>query len=114
MGLLSIGNEKNKKHLIKDIEQADNLVIDEAHNYLNAGSQRSKSIVPKGSTHVILSTATPINKRAEDLLRLVEMLDVDNLSDNDLKEYLELRKAKFKQLDSSHIDKLRTYINQFI
>jgi len=114
MGILSIGSEKNQQQLLKDIEKASILVIDEAHNYLNPASRRSRSITPKGSTNVILSTATPINKRPEDLLRLVEILDVDNLSDTDLKEFIELRKSKFKQIDRAKLKKLRTYINQFI
>ncbi len=114
MGKLSLGHDKNQKLLQKQIEGADILVIDEAHNYLHPGSKRSQAVNPKGSTHIILSTATPINKRADDLLRLVELLDIDNLSDNDLAEYLELRKNRKKNLDKPQLEKLKGYINQFI
>ncbi len=90
------------------------MLIDEAHNYLNWKSQRSLRIKPKRSAHIILSTATPINKRPDDLLRLIEILDIDNLSDNDLDDYIELRKRKNKTIDTNHINKLRSYVNQFI
>ena len=114
MGTLSIGSDKNKKSLIKDIHSADILIIDEAHNYLTRGTERSKAIIPKGSTNVILTTATPINKKSDDLLRLVELLDIDNLSDEDLRIYLELRKNRIKKSDAEHINTLKGYINQFI
>jgi PLD-like domain/Type III restriction enzyme, res subunit len=69
MGKLSLGHDKSQKALQKQIEQSDILVIDEAHNYLHPGSKRSQAIAPKGSTHVVLTTATPINKKADDLTK---------------------------------------------
>jgi len=114
MGRLSLGHEKNQKALQKTIEASDILVVDEAHNYLHPTSKRSKAINPKGSTHVILSTATPINKKADDLLRLVELLDLDNLSNDDLKDFFLLRKNRTKKFGKEHVEKLRTYISHFI
>ncbi|MDN3587175.1 SNF2-related protein [Pedobacter aquatilis] len=114
MGKLSVGHDKNQKSLQKMIENSDILVVDEAHNYLYPHSKRSQAISPKGSSHVILSTATPINKKADDLLRLVELLDIDNLSDDDLTTYLELRKNRKKNIDKKHLEQLKGYINQFI
>ncbi len=114
MGKLSLGLDRNQKALQKMIEGSDILVIDEAHNYLHPKSKRSKAISPKGSSHVILSTATPINKKADDLLRLIELLDIDNLSDEDLTTYLELRKNRKKNIDKKHLEQLKGYINQFI
>ncbi len=114
MGKLSLGHDKNQKQLQKQIESADILVVDEAHNYLHPGSKRSQAINPKGSTNVILSTATPINKKADDLLRLIELLDIDNLSDADLATFLVLRKNRKKNLDKSQLEMLKGYINQFI
>jgi superfamily II DNA or RNA helicase len=114
MGKLSQGKEKNIKQLQKEIESKDILIIDEAHNYLRPSSLRSKAINPRGATHIVLSTATPINKKPEDLLRLIELLDIDNLSDEDLKKYKELRSARRKPFDKHQLDNLRTYINQFI
>lgn len=114
MGILSTGKEKTKKQVQLDIDKASILIIDEAHNYLNRSSIRSRSIAPAGSSHIILSTATPINKKAEDLLRLIELLDIDNLSDEDLDEYIKLRSSAVKVYDEGYINKLRNYINQFI
>ncbi|MGE0635778.1 MAG: SNF2-related protein [Bacteroidia bacterium] len=114
MGKLSNSKGKSVEKLQKEIEKIDILLIDEAHNYLNWKSQRSLRIKPKRSAHIILSTATPINKRPDDLLRLIELLDIDNLSDADLDNYIELRKQKNKTIDTAHINKLKSYINQFI
>lgn len=114
MGRLSLGSDKNQRLLHKSIQNSDILVIDEAHNYLHPMSKRSRAIIPKGSSHVILSTATPINKKIDDLLRLIELLDIDNLSDEDLITYLELRKNRKKGIDKQHLEKLKRYVNQFI
>lgn len=114
MGKLSLGLDKNQRTLQKSIQSSDILVIDEAHNYLHPNSKRSKAIVPKGSSNVILSTATPINKKVDDLLRLIELLDIDNLSDANLDTYFELRKNRKKKIDAKHLDQLKRYVNQFI
>lgn len=114
MGKLSLGNDRNQRSLQRQIESCDILVVDEAHNYLRPGSKRSRAISPKGSTHVILSTATPINKKADDLLRLIELLDIDNLSDDDLTTYLQLRRNRKKNIDDQHLEKLKSYVNNFI
>lgn len=114
MGMLSTSKEKNRRQTQHDIDKASILIVDEAHNYLNRESIRSKSISPTGSSHIILSTATPINKKAEDLLRLIELLDIDNLSDDDLNEFIKLHSSKTKVYNEDYINKLRSYINQFI
>jgi superfamily II DNA or RNA helicase len=114
MGKLSLGHERNQRQLQKTIQQADILVIDEAHNYLHPSSKRSKAIAPKSAGNVILSTATPINKKPDDLLRLIELLDIDNLSDEDLTAYLDLRKNRRKGISKDHLEKLKKYVNQFI
>lgn len=114
MGKLSNSKGKTIDKIQKQIEKVDILLIDEAHNYLNWKSKRSLRIRPKRSSHIILSTATPINKKADDLLRLIELLDIDNLNDEDLNDYIELRKRKDKAIDEKHLNKLRNYVNQFI
>ena len=114
MGKLSNSKGKSIEKLQKEIERIDILLIDEAHNYLNWTSKRSLRIRPKRSAHIVLSTATPINKRPDDLLRLIEILDIDNLSDVDLKDYIELRKSKGKIIDEGYMSKLKNYVQQFI
>jgi superfamily II DNA or RNA helicase len=114
MGKLSNSKLKTLKELQKEIEKVDILIIDESHNYLNHKSKRSSSLRPKHSSHIILSTATPINKSPKDLLRLIELLDIDNLSDDNLKTYFELHKKRNKAIEEKDIDALRNYVNQFI
>nr|WP_295922239.1 SNF2-related protein [uncultured Dyadobacter sp.] len=114
MGKLSLGHDRNQKQLQKTIQQADILVVDEAHNYLHPSSKRSKAIAPKSAGNVVLSTATPINKKPDDLLRLIELLDIDNLSDDDLTAYQALRNNRRMGLSKDRLDKLKKYVNQFI
>ncbi|HTA63227.1 MAG TPA: SNF2-related protein [Bacteroidia bacterium] len=114
MGILSVGSDKKRKEFVKSIEQASILIIDEAHNYLNKNSKRSDALASHTADHVILSTATPINKKSDDLLRLIELLDVDNLGDQELKEFKLLRNPKNRRKDAQHLDKLRNYIGQYI
>lgn len=114
MGRLSHGDEKLKKQLHKEIAAVDILVVDEAHNFLHRGTMRSKAINPKGSTHVLLSTATPINKKPEDLLRLIELLDIDNLNDEDLNSYKSFRRKRKRGFSQEDLEKLKVYINKFI
>src|SRR5690606_14575820 len=111
-GILSYEGTDNYSKAIKNIKNANILVIDEAHNYLNPKSVRSLSLKNSLANSIILVTATPINKRAEDLLRLIELLDIDNLDDNELKQYKELKRLqKIKSLQQS--EHLRQYINKF-
>jgi len=114
MGILSVGSEKKRNDIIKSIEKASILIIDEAHNYLNKNSKRSDALSLHSAEHIILSTATPINKKSDDLLRLIELLDVDNLSDEDLKQFKLLRNINNRRKDPQHLNKLKNYIGQFI
>lgn len=114
MGQLSNGKEVNWKRIYKQLIKTDILLVDEAHNYLNWGTKRSSRIQPKKSAHVVLSTATPINKKADDLLRLIELLDIDNLSDDDLRDFIRLYPFKRKKPGEPELIHLQQYINQFI
>lgn len=114
MGQLSNGTEATWKRIYKQLLKTDILLVDEAHNYLNWGTRRSSRIQPKKSAHIVLSTATPINKKAEDLLRLVELLDIDNLSEEDLKTFKKFYPFKRKMPDETMLSHLQQYINQFI
>ena len=60
------------------IKQAQILTVDEAHNYLNAGAKRAQVLLRNLADHVLLFTATPINRSASDLLCLVNILGADN------------------------------------
>ncbi|GAA4334388.1 SNF2-related protein [Flaviaesturariibacter amylovorans] len=114
-GVLSMPNSYHYKIANEKLRIANVLVIDEAHNYLNTFSIRSNAIAQHVADFVILSTATPINKRAEDLLRLVELLDPDNLGDDELADFKQLYTSPKKALedDPDVLRKLRSYIWKF-
>ncbi len=113
MGLLSNAGGKNKKKVEESLEIAKILTVDEAHNYLSATSNRTRLIKNNQAEYKILVTATPISKRVEDLLRLIELLDLDNLSDEDFESYSELIKKPQLRNQEQHIQKLRKFISKF-
>ena len=113
MGLLSNAGGKNKKRVEESLEIARILTIDEAHNYLSATSNRTKLIKSNSAEYKILVTATPISKKVEDLLRLIELLDLDNLSDEDFLKYTELVSKPQLRNQEQHIQNLRRFISKF-
>lgn len=113
-GILSHGRKSLKKAAEKDLTIANIVTLDEAHNYLNPTSGRSEAIGRTRADHMILSTATPINKRAHDLLRMIELLDIDNLSDEQLKKYIELRQKRNYKLLPADLEMLQAFVSQFL
>ena len=75
-------------------DKAHLLLVDEAHNFLNAKSNRSTAMQRHSADNVVLFTATPINRKLEDIFRLIEILDVDNLSDESIKELESIRRNR--------------------
>lgn len=113
MGLLSNSGGRNKKRVEESLDIAKILTIDEAHNYLSVTSNRTKIIKSNRAEYKILVTATPISKKIEDLLRLIELLDLDNLSDEDFKNYIELISKPYSRNQEQDIQKLRSFISKF-
>ncbi|MBA4057074.1 MAG: helicase, partial [Marivirga sp.] len=111
-GILSLNDTKKHKNAMQAIKDSNILIIDEAHNFLNRKSARSISIRSTLADCIILVTATPINKSAEDLLRLIELLDIDNLNDQELDEYIKLRVNR-KPKTLSQYQLLGDYIRKF-
>ncbi|PQJ36799.1 hypothetical protein BSZ35_00140 [Salinibacter sp. 10B] len=89
-GKLSQGNQKEEIH--RQVRQSNVLFLDEAHNYLSTGTERSKAVEESAPDYISLLTATPINRGSSDLLRMIELLGLDNLSDREFQTYKELRK----------------------
>jgi superfamily II DNA or RNA helicase len=114
-GLLSWPNSHKYQMIIDSLRLANVLIIDEAHNFLNKSSARSVSMSAHRAEFIILSTATPINKKAEDLLRLVQLLDPDNLGDEELSQFKELYSKPPRDLeeDEQVIQQLKSYIWKF-
>ncbi len=98
----------------RKLDIADIVVLDEAHQYLNAQSWRTQRLTQSSYQHLLLTTATPLNRHANDLLRLVELLDVDNLSDEALLEYERLRIKPFGKFSEADLKSLRSFIGQFL
>ena len=97
---------------------ANVLIVDEAHRFIRATSNRSEALGSHAGQYAILATATPINKRPQDLLRLLELLDVDNLPDKQLEEYKRLWSGRFGRkvtvANRPALEQLRGYVSQFL
>lgn len=76
---------RKKSHRAEEVEAAlrntQLLAVDEAHNFLNRMSNRSRKLYGNVADNVVLFTATPINRGARDLLSIVELLGADNFDD---------------------------------
>ncbi len=76
------------------VAQAQVLAVDEAHNFLNPGSNRTTLLRASLADHVALFTATPINRGPSDLLALVDLLGADNVDDDTLDVLNRLDRAR--------------------
>lgn len=114
-GMLSQSRKNNENAALafEQLKKANILLVDEAHNYLNKSSGRSQSIVVNRADHIILFTATPLNRKSEDLLRLVEILGLDNLSEQAYKTYKQLMKSRDARTPEN-IQRLREYVHRFM
>jgi superfamily II DNA or RNA helicase len=115
-GRLSTGTAKSVDEVNEKIKNARILFIDEAHNFLNKGSKRSLTIQYNTADNLVLYTATPINRRVEDIFRLIEILDVDNLTDNAINKFEKLAQIARKGLSIGRENEkvLREYLRDFL
>lgn len=105
---------RNRNKAIKALQAANILALDEAHNFLSKKTNRSNAFDEHSADFVILSTATPINKKAEDLLRLIELLGPDNLKDSELEKLKELYRKPIQESKTNDLKKLNNFIQRFI
>lgn len=110
---LSYDKSDNFEKRMKKILSAKILVIDEAHNFLNYKSKRFQNFSKHSAENIILATATPISKKTGDLLLLVDLLGIDNLDDEQLKEYTALL-PKSNNLKEKDLGQLKGFISNFI
>ena len=82
-GVLSTGRAAAHRRVVEDVETARILALDEAHNFINP-SNRSAIVTTNLADHVVLFTATPINRDVSDLLGIADLLGADNLDDETL------------------------------
>ncbi len=83
-GSLSNRKARGRTRILRAISQASLLAVDEAHNFHNPRSQRSAALLSGTADQNLLFTATPVNRDAQDLLSIVEILGADNLDDETL------------------------------
>jgi hypothetical protein len=97
------------------VRQAQLLAVDEAHNFLNAGSRRTQVLRDNAADHVLLFTATPISRGATDLLDLVALLGPDNFDDRThaTLRRLESRRRIVETLTEEESAQLRSEIQRF-
>ena len=99
------------------VGQAQILAVDEAHNFLNPTARRTRQVRESGADHVLLFTATPINRGPADLLQLVGFLGADNFEDDSLEVLRRLdrrrRAAGDQTLSPAEAERLRREIQRF-
>jgi len=112
-GILSSGAKVDKERALKRLRNARILLVDEAHNFIDKKSNRSQEIAKSLAEHVILFTATPINRRVEDLFRLIELLDIDNFPDEVIELY---KKYAFRRsgVTDRELDEFRGVLRHFV
>jgi len=113
-GILSNTTPENKEHVLKLICRAQVLAIDEAHRFLNARSNRTREIFKNIADHVLLFTATPINKGPQDLIAIVELLGADNFDDALLETLSRARQQQRQgKVDTVELEKIQQAIQRF-
>jgi hypothetical protein len=110
----ALSNKRASAHgrVVADVEVARILAIDEAHNFINS-SNRSAIINTNLADHVVLFTATPINRDVSDLLGIADLLGADNLDDETLKILEEVGWRKRRALSDEDKDRLRQALRRF-
>lgn len=115
-GRLSRSEGEPRQDAAQALRRAQTLAVDEAHNFLNQSARRTQEVLSSMADHVVLFTATPINRGPADLLRLVDMLGADNMEDETLQvlERLARRKGRAEQtMTRGDEDVLRREIQRF-
>lgn len=96
-GKLSTASEGRNQTIEDNLRRAQILCIDEGHNFLNTSSNRTKQLLRNIADHVVVFTATPINKGVKDLLKIADLLGADNLQESTVKSFKQM--LGFKRID---------------
>jgi len=113
--LLSHPNAREHRRTVEALRRTQLLCVDESHNFLNLASNRTAHLLRNLADHVVLFTATPINRSTQDLLRTADLLGADNLSERTLAAFDRLLSARRldRGLTDEEIAELRAEIQQF-
>ncbi|RLA45127.1 MAG: helicase [Gammaproteobacteria bacterium] len=114
-GKLSHKRARRHELTIDALRRAQILCVDEGHNFLNFKSNRTQELLRNMADHVVLLTATPINRSVVDLLRIADMLGADNLSPSILQAFDKMLGVKSinRQLTEPELEELRKEIRRF-
>ena len=115
-GILSRAASDLKSDEGRLVRSAQILAVDEAHNFLNQSSKRTRQVLESLADNVMLFTATPISRGASDLLDLVGLLGPDNFEDStlDILNRLDRRRGLGEgMLLPNEIEDLRREIQRF-
>jgi hypothetical protein len=114
-GKLSHKSARRHELTIDALRRAQILCVDEGHNFLNFKSNRTQELLRNMADHVVLLTATPINRSIVDLLRIADMLGADNLSPSILQAFDKMLGVKSinRQLTEPELEELRKEIRRF-
>lgn len=114
IGMLSSATEDKLKDIVKELKLSNLLAVDEAHNLLNPFSKRSKNLSGNSADYKVLITATPVNKKLDDLIRIIELLDIDNLSDVDFEHYKAIKEGGLKEVKAEDRERLKSFVDNFL
>jgi superfamily II DNA or RNA helicase len=114
-GSLSHAASADRERIVEALRRAQIVCVDEGHNFLNLGSNRTQELLRNMADHVLLFTATPINRSVTDLLRIADMLGADNLESSTLQAFKKMLGVNdiHRTLTEPEIDALRREIQKF-
>lgn len=114
-GMLSRAGTDGPRIEEEAVARAQILAVDEAHNFLNRDANRTQQLRRSRADHVLLFTATPINRGPGDLLALVSLLGADNFDDSTLETLsrLSTRRGSEQVLSGQQLELLRAEIARF-
>jgi len=114
-GLLSRSGSLGPRTEEDAVNRAQILAVDESHNFLNRDARRTRQVRESRADHVLLFTATPINRGPADLLALVGFLGADNFDDDtlDVLRRLDRRRTGHQVLSPGEVARLRAEIQRF-
>ncbi|MDZ7749122.1 MAG: SNF2-related protein [Halofilum sp. (in: g-proteobacteria)] len=113
--MLSHPTAREHERTVEALRRTQLLCVDESHNFLNLASNRTAHLLRNLADHVVLFTATPINRSTQDLLRTADLLGADNLSERTVAAFERLlgRGRIDRGLTGEEVAELRAEIQQF-
>lgn len=114
-GMLSHTRSSQHDQVLKSLRRAQLLCVDEGRNFLNTAANRTQHLLRNMADHVVILTATPINKAVTDLVRIADLLGADNLSPEIVDAFGQMlgQQDLKRTLTEDEYDKLRTEIRKF-